>query len=139
MNNVNVNKDDCIKLVKSFIQDLSFENSENILKKNYDKNYIKDSMNVIFKSYDKKFFSLILKYNLNCSFKNSNKELFIFELDYFGYFEVSDYHNDDQKTLTAKGTKLLFPFVKDIVEFITKKGGIVPILLKEPDFSLKKV
>ena len=30
MNNVNVNKNDSIKLVKNFIQDLSYENPQNI-------------------------------------------------------------------------------------------------------------
>ena len=139
MNNVNENKENSIKLIKNFIQDLSFENTENIIKHNLKNSHIGDSMNVIFKAYDKNLFSLILKYNLDCSFIENKKKLFILELDYFGSFEISGSNNHNQKTLTEKGSKLLFPFVKDIVEIITKKGGVVPVLLKEPDFSLRKI
>ena len=139
MNNVNVNKDDCIKLIKNYIQDLSFENIVGIKEDNFSNHNINDNMNVILRPYDKYFFSLILKYNLDCSHKENKNKLFIFELDYFGFFEILEAKNFDQKTLTEKGAKILFPFVKEVVEDITRKGGIVPILLKEPDFSLKKV
>tara|TARA_B100000900_G_C20497386_1_gene682227 strand:- start:577 stop:996 length:420 start_codon:yes stop_codon:yes gene_type:complete len=139
MNNVNVNKSDCIKIIKNFIRDLSFENTSNLVMRNYDNSYIEDNMNVIFKPHEKKFFSLILKYNLNCLLKENKKKLFIFELDYFGFFEILGTNNYDKRTLTQESTKLLFPFVKELVEDITKKGGIVPILLKEPDFTLKKI
>jgi len=138
MSNVNVNRDDNIKLIRNYIQDLSFENIENIIENNYKNSHINDNMNVIFKSYDKNIFSLNLKYNLDCSFKENKKKLFILELDYFGFFEILGPKNN-QETLTENGLKLLFPFVKEIVELITQKGGVVPILLKEPNFNLKKV
>ena len=141
MNNVNVNKNDSIKIIKNFIKDLSFENPQNINENNSDynnNNNIEINMNVIFKPYENNFFSLNLKYYLDCSSKKDNKKLFNLELDYFGFFEILEKADYDQKSLTEKGVKLLFPFVKEIVEIITKKGGNVPILLNEIDFELRK-
>ena len=141
MSNVNVNKDDNIKIIKNFIQDLSFENPQNVNENNSANNNNNDidvNMNVVYKPYDNNFFSLNLKYTLDCSSKKNNKKLFNFELDYFGFFETLGKNNHNQKLLTEKGIKLLFPFVKEIIEDITRKGGSVPILLSEVDFSLEK-
>ena len=141
MNNVNVNKKDTIKLVKNFIKDLSFENPQNINENNSVNNNDNDidvNMNVVYKPYDNNFFSLNLKYTLDCSSKKNNKKLFNFEIDYFGFFETLSTNNLNQKLLTEKGVKLLFPYVKEIIEDITRKGGSVPILLNEVDFSLEK-
>ena len=140
MSNVNVNKNDSIKLIKNFIQDLSFENPQNINENNSVNNNNNDidvNMNVIYKPYNKNFFSLNLKYTLDCSSKNKIK-LFNLELDYFGFFEILGENNHNQKLLTEKGVKLLFPFVKELIEDITRKGGSVPILLNEVDLSFEK-
>ena len=141
MNNVNVNKSDSIKIVKNFIQDLSFENPQNINENNSANNNNNDidvNMNVIYKPYDNNFFSLNLKYTLDCSSKNKIK-LFNLELDYFGFFEILNNNNDNHKLYTEIGIKVLFPFVKEIIEYITQRGGSVPVLLNETDFDLKKV
>ena len=140
MNNVNVNKENNIKLLKNYIQDLSFENPQNINENNSinnNNNNIKINMDVIFKPYEDNFFSLILKYSLDCSSKKNNKKLFNLELDYFGFFKILK-NNYDQKFLTEKGIKLLFPFAKEIIENVTQNGGSIPVLLKEIDFKLKK-
>ena len=137
MNNVNVNKDYNIKIIKNFIQDLSFENPHNLNDNNSINNKINFNTSVIFKPYDNNYFSLILKYSLDCSSKQNEKKLFILELDYFGYFKILGNENYDQKSLAEKGTKLLFPFVKEIIEDITRKGGSIPILLNDIDFNLK--
>ena len=139
MSNVNVNKDDSIKIIKNFIQDLSFENPQNINENNSANNNNNDidvNMNVVYKPYKSNFFSLNLKYTLDCSSKNKIK-LFNLELDYFGFFEILGENNHNQKLLTEKGVKLLFPFVKELIEDITRKGGSVPILLNEVDFSFE--
>ena len=139
MSNVNVNKSDSIKLIKNYIHDLSFENPQNINENNSVNNNNNDidvNMNVIYKPYNKNFFSLNLKYTLDCSSKNKIK-LFNLELDYFGFFEILGENNHNQKLLTEKGVKLLFPFVKELIDDITRKGGSVPILLNEVDFSFE--
>ena len=141
MNNVNVNKNDSIKLIKNFIQDLSFENPQNINENNSVNNNNNDidvNMNVVYKPYNNNFFSLNLKLTLDCLSKKNKKKLFNLELDYFGFFENLETINHDQKLLTEKGTELLFPFAKEIIEDITRKGGSVPILLNEVNFNLKK-
>ena len=138
----NVNEHDTIKLIKSFIQDLSFENPQNIYDNNPVNNNNSDiniNMNIIFKPYENNLFSLNIKYNLDCSLKQNKMKLSNLELDYFGFFEILDEKIRDQKLLTEAGTKLLFPFVKEIIEDLTRKGGSVPILLNEVDFDLKKI
>ena len=130
-----------IKLLKNFIQDLSFENPQNVNENNSSINNNNDidiNMNVIFKPYKNNFFSLILRYNLDCSSKKNEAKLFNLELDYFGFFEILEKNNYDQKLLTESGIRLLFPFCKEIIEYITRKGGSFPILLREIDFNLEK-
>ena len=142
MNNVNVNKNVSIKLIKSFIQDLSYENPQSINENNSVNNNNNDldiNMNVIFKPYENNLFSLNIKYNLDCSTKQSKIKLFNLELDYFGFFEILNNNNDNHKLYTEIGIKVLFPFVKEIIEYTTQRGGSVPILLNETDFDLKKV
>ena len=139
MNKVNVNKDDSIKIVRNFIKDLSFENPQNINENNSfnnNNNDINVNTNIIFKPYNNNCFSLNLECNLDCFSKKNKKKLFVLELDYYGFFEILEIKNHDQKLLTKKGLKLLFPFVKDIIEDITQKGGSIPILLNEIDFNL---
>ena len=139
MSNVNVNKENNIKLLKNYIQDLSFENPQDINENNSvnnNNNDIKIDMNVTFMPYEKNFFSLNLKYTLNCSSKQNHRTLFNIELDYFGFFEILE-KNHNQKYLTKKGIKILFPFAKEIIENIIQNGGSVPIYLKEIDFELE--
>ena len=141
MNNVNVNKENSIKLLKNYIKDLSFENPQSINENNSvnnNNNDININMNVIFEPYKNNFFSLILNYTLDCSSKQNNKKLFNLELDYFGFFEILE-QNHDQKLLTEKALRLLFPFAKEIVENITQNGGSIPISLNEIDIELKKI
>ena len=90
MNNVNVNKTNIIKLIKSYIQDLSFENPQNVNENNAinnNSNNIDVNMNVIFKPYENNLFSLNVKYNLDCSSKQNKTKLFIL-VDYFWFFEI---------------------------------------------------
>ena len=141
MSNVNVNKNDSIKIIKNFIQDLSFENPQNINENNSVNNNNNDidvNMSVVYKPYNNNFFSLNLKFTIDCSSKKNKRKLFNLELDYFGFFEILETINHNQKLLTEKGTELLFPFAKEIIEDITRKGGSVPILLNEVKFNLKK-
>ena len=141
MNNVNGNKENNIKLIKNFIKDLSFENPQNINENNSvnnNNNNLEIFVNAIFKPYDNNFFSLNIKYSLDCSSKKNKMKLFNLELDYFGFFEILENKKHDQKLLTEFGIKLLFPYMKEIIEDITRKGGSVPILLNEIDFDLIK-
>ena len=141
MSNVNVNKNNSIKIIKNFIQDLSFENPQNINENNSVNNNNNDidvNMNVVYKPYNNNFFSLNLKITIDCSSKKNKRKLFNLELDYFGFFEILETKDHNQKLLTENGIELLFPFAKEIIEDITRKGGSVPILLNEVKFNLKR-
>ena len=142
MNNVNVNKDVSIKLLKNFIKDLSFENPQKIDENNtfhISNTNLNINMSVFYKPYnDNNFFSLLLRYNFDCTSKENKKKLFNLELDYFGFFEILKQKNYDQEKLTKKGIKILFPFVKEIVEDITRRSGSMTISLNEGDISLIK-
>ena len=142
MNNVNINKDDSIKLLKYFIKDLSFENPQNIEENNVfqiSNSDLNINMNVFYRPYNNNnFFSLLLRFNLECFSKENKRNLFNLELDYFGFFEILKQKNYDQKELTESGTKVLFPFIKEIVEDITRRGGSFPVSLNEVDFNLIK-
>ena len=138
MNNVKQKKDENIKMIKHFIKDLSFENPQNINlnnSTNNNKNILDVNMNVVYTPFKNNFFSLVLKYNFNCFSKEKKFQLFILELDYFGFFKMSKNNDYNQKSLTEHGLKLLFPYAKQIIEDITKKGGSIPILLNDIDFN----
>ncbi len=142
MNNVNKNEYSKIKMIREYIKDLSYENPQNINENNFSNNNnsnVDVKMNVVYKPYnDNNFFSLVLRYNIDCSSNDNKKKLFNLELDYFGFFEILDKENHDQEVLTKIGLKLMLPSVKDIVENISKKGGSLPISLSDVDFSLTK-
>ncbi len=139
MNKVNENKESDVKLIKHFIKDLSFENPQNINQSNADynnNNKIDVNMKVIHEEYKNDHFSLILKYNVDCTSSKNNNKLFHLELDYFGFFKVLDKKSFDKKSLTEYSLNIILPFAREIVEYVTEKGGSVPIRLNNVDFSL---
>ena len=141
MSNVNENNLSKVKLLKHFIKDLSFENPQNINDNNADNNNnneIDIKMNVVHQIYEDNFFSLILKYRFDCSSKVNSTKLFVLEIDYFGFFKILGNSISDQKLLTEEGLKLIYPYVKDVIEDLTKKGGSVPVTLSNEDFILKE-
>ena len=140
MSDVNENKFATVKLLKHFIKDLSFENPQDINDnnaQNNNSNNLDINMNVVHQTYKDNFFSLILKYSFDCSSKKNNAKLFNLELDYFGFFKILEDPNNDQKSTTEEGLKLIYPFAKNIIEDLTQKGGSVPISLNSEDFILK--
>ena len=74
---------------------------------------------------------MLLKYTYECSSKKNNEKLCHLELDYFGFFKIIDSNSSDKKVLTENGLGLIFPFIKEIIEYITQKGGSVPITLND--------
>ena len=137
MKNVNENKTSDVKLVKHFIKDLSFENLQEI-----DHNSVRNNkgnitldMNVVYQAYDGDFFSLILNYTFDCISKEKKEKIFHLELDYFGFFKNLNKDDINQKNMTQNGLKLIFPFIKEIIEDITQKGGCGRITLNEIDFD----
>ena len=141
MNKVNKNEKFDIKLIKHYIRDLSFENPQSLNDNNEENNKnnnISENMNFIHEIFENNFFGIAIKYSCDCSSTKINKKLFVLELDYFGLFELINNKSYNQEELTKKGVKLIFPFVKSIVEDISNKGGSLSISLKDIDFELIK-
>ena len=141
MNNVNENKKNRVKLIKHFIKDLSFENPQSIneIKQDYNNdNNIDANLNIMHETYKNNYFSLVLKYILDCTSKKNNKKLCRLELEYFGFFKIINKDKTDQKELTEYGLNLILPYTKDIIEDITRRGGSFPISLNSIDLNIIK-
>ena len=139
MHNVNENKKSDVKLIKHFIKDLSFENPQSIndLKANYNNNNnIDTNMNILHETYEDNHFSLILKYILDCTSKVNNRKLCHLELEYFGFFKIINKDKTDKKALSENALNIIFPFAKEIIEDVTRRGGSFPISLNNIDFNL---
>ena len=142
MNKLNNNSELDVKLIKHYIKDLSFENPQSIKDNNAENNNnnnISASINLIYNPFENNFYSIIFKYSCECSSKISKKNLFLLELEYFGFFKILNNKSNNQTLFTKIGAQLLFPFVKSIVEDLSAKGGSIPITLEDTDFDLIKV
>ena len=141
MNKVNENEKFDIKLIKHYIRDLSFENPQSLSENNpynNNNNNISENMSFVHEPFEKYFFGITMKYSCECLSTKIEKKLFVLELDYFGLFKIISNKSYHQADLTKVGAKLIFPFVKSIVEDISSKGGSVSISLKDIDFKLVK-
>ena len=141
MNKVNENTKSNIKIIKHYIRDLSFENPQSINENNAENNNdnnISENMSFVHEPFENNFFGITMKYSCECLSTKVEKKLFVLELDYFGLFKLVSNKSYNQADLTKVGAKLIFPFVKSIVEDISNKGGSVSISLKDIDFELVK-
>ena len=141
MKKVNENAESDIKIIKHYIRDLSFENPQSLNENNADNNNnnnISENMSFVHEPFEKNFFGITMKYSCECLSTKIEKKLFVLELDYFGLFKLVSNKSYNQADLTKVGAKLIFPFVKSIVEDISNKGGSVSISLKDIDFELVK-
>ena len=142
MNKLSKTSEVGITLVKHYIKDLSFENPQPIKEntaENNNNNNISASINFLYEPYENNFFSIILKYSCECSSKNNVKNLFLLELEYFGFFKIVDKKLDKQVELTKRGAQLILPFVKSIVEDISARGGSIPLTFENIHFDLIKI
>ena len=141
MNNLRQDLTKNTKIIKHYIKDLSFENLQDVNCQELRKNdvEISNNINLTLETYDEKNFSVLLKYSCYCTLIKNEEKIFILEIDYFGLFIKSNIKNHSQDDLTKIGSKLLFPLLKPVVEYVTKNGAPITISLKDLDFNqLKK-
>ena len=140
MKKVNENAESDIKIIKHYIRDLSFENPQSLNENNADNNNnnISENMSFVHEPFERNFFGLTMKYSCECLSTKSDKKLLVLELEYLGLFKLVGNKSYNQADLTKVGAKLIFPFVKSIVEDISNKGGSISISLKDIDFELVK-
>ena len=142
MNKSNKKSKPDVTLIKHYIKDLSFENPQSIEENNSNnnnENNISANINFLFEPFKNDFFSIIFKYSCECTSKKNAKKLFFLELDYFGFFKIVNNKSNNQVELIKSGAQLILPFVKLIVEDISKKGGSIPLTIENIDFDLIKV
>ncbi len=76
---------------------------------------------------------------MTCKITSKNKEdestLFLFELEYGGIFHVENVPEDQlHPFLLIECPRMLFPFVRRIVNDVTRDGGFPPLNLENIDF-----
>jgi preprotein translocase subunit SecB len=128
------------KIIKHYIKDLSFENLQDVNSQNFRKEDFEfsDNINAIFQTYNENNFSVLLKYNCDCTLTKKKEKVFILEIDYFGLFEIDKREDYPQDILTKSGVSLLYPKLKPIVEYISQNGTLVSISLNDLDFNIIK-
>ena len=128
------------KIIKHYIKDLSFENLQDVNNQNFHKADVEfsDNINAILQTYNQKNFSVLLKYDCNCTLIKKKEKIFILEIDYFGLFEISKREDYTQNALTKSGITLLYPKLKPLVEYISQNGAPLSISLNDLDFNLIK-
>ena len=124
-----------LTILNQYIKDLSFENpqSASLIQSNKKASDVNLDMNAFFQSYDKNCIGVTLKIICNSTFED--QKLFHLELDYFGFFQITNKTEFEQDILTNEATRLLFPFARSIIANITQNGGSIPIILDNIDFS----
>ena len=140
MTNVNENEYFGIEVIKHYIKDLSFENPQSIQENNCENNKncnISQDMSFVHTPFKNNFFSITVKYSCDCSSKKTGEKLLVLELDYFGFFKIVS-KSSNKANLTKEGAKLILPYVKSIIEYITNRGGSIKITLKDVDLDLIK-
>ena len=140
MNDINQNLISETKIIKNYIKDLSFENLQNFNNQTLKEEDVKllDNINAIFHAYNNNNFSVLLKYGCECTLLKNKETSFIIELDYFGLFNINNINSYNQDDLTRSGCSLLFPFLKNIIEFVSLQGAPFKVSLKESQFNLIK-
>ena len=140
MNKVNNNETPHLKILNQYIKDLSYENFQ---KNNVHNSNIKDNdttidIKVINEPYDDEHFGVIIKIIINSKSKKEKNNVFLLELDYFGFFKIDNIKSFDINKLSSEGAKVIFPFARFIIANITQNGGNIPIILDNVDFNLMK-
>lgn len=76
-----------------------------------------------------------IKLNITSKDKESDKTLFVLEIDYVGVFHVENITDDQiHAFLLIECPRMIFPFLRRIVSDITRDGGFPPLNLENIDF-----
>lgn len=120
-----------------FVRDLSFEN---ILSQRGSGGEVQPEVEVGVNLDAKKRtaenqYEIILKLTVNSKNKGTEEPLFLLEMEYVGVFEVEGVPEDQlHPFLLIECPRMVFPFVRRIVNDVTRDGGFPPLNLENIDF-----
>lgn len=120
-----------------FVRDLSFEN---ILSQRGSGGEVQPEVEVGVNLDAKKRtaenqYEVILKLTVNSKNKGTEEPLFLLEMEYVGVFEVEGVPEDQlHPFLLIECPRMVFPFVRRIVNDVTRDGGFPPLNLENIDF-----
>lgn len=126
-----------MKILGQFIRDFSFEN---IMAQKPIEGEVQPDIQVQVALDAKKRttdhqFEVISKFNITSKNKNGSGTLFVLELEYAGIFHIESVPEDQMHPfLLIECPRMLFPFVRRIVNDITRDGGFPPLNLDNIDF-----
>lgn len=80
-------------------------------------------------------FEVASKFNITSKSADGEQTYFVFELDYAGIFHIENVPDDQMHPfLLIECPRMLFPFVRRIVNDVTRDGGFPPLNLDTIDF-----
>ena len=126
-----------MNVLNQFVRDLSFEN---ILAQKGTGGEVQPDVTVGVNLDAKKRsaehqYEVIMKLNIESINKTNQDKLFLLEMEYAGVFHIEGVPEDQMHPfLLIECPRMLFPFVRRIVNDVTRDGGFPPLNLETIDF-----
>ena len=126
-----------MKVLTQFVRDLSFEN---ILAQRGTGGTVEPDVTVAVNLDAKKRtvehqYEVSMKLNITSKNKSDDQPLFILELDYAGVFHIEGVPQEQMHPfLLIECPRMIFPFVRRVVNDVTRDGGFPPLNLDTIDF-----
>ncbi|MGC8201260.1 protein-export chaperone SecB [Aliiroseovarius sp. PTFE2010] len=126
-----------MQVLGQFIRDMSFEN---IVAQKGIQGDVKPNVSVQVSLDAKKRptdnqFEVATKFNISSKTEDGKETLFVLELDYAGIFHIENVPDEQMHPfLLIECPRMIFPFVRRIVNDVTRDGGFPPLNLDTIDF-----
>lgn len=125
------------RILAQFVRDMSFENV--MAQKGVDGEVkpeikVEVSMDARKRGTENQY-EVITKLKVTSNNANSDKTLFLLELEYAGVFEIEGVPDQQMHPyLMIECPRMTFPFIRRIVSDVTRDGGFPPLNLEQIDF-----
>ncbi len=127
-----------LKLVKTYIKDLSFENpnAPKIFLKQDQKHKIDLNLELSNQQIDQDHWEIIIHIYLEViDVKDGESTLFIIDLEYAGIFLLKNIPKEHmERAIIVDAPSLLFPYARQLVSQISTDGGFLPFMLEPINF-----
>lgn len=126
-----------VRIVGQFVRDSSFEN---VMAQTGGGDYTQPKVNVQVSVDARKLqgehrFQSSIKLEISSKAQDTDKVLFLLDVDYVGVFEVKNVSEDQQEAiLMIECPRLLFPFMRRVISDMVRDGGFPPLNLENIDF-----